>query len=90
MVSALSGEHPGTVTPLLAGGTQIAEGGNLENWAITQPGSAVHMINGGGDGACYPLDPGALPTTFEAFVARNAPDNEAVRTPLSSVLDEAE
>jgi hypothetical protein len=36
--------------------------GGLENWAITEQGSEM---------VC-PLDPGALPTTRKAFVARNA------------------
>jgi hypothetical protein len=56
----------GTNIPVLAGGLQIAEGESLENWAITEQGSET----------VYPIDPGALPTTFEAFVARNAPDTE--------------
>ncbi|USU21342.1 hypothetical protein [Paraburkholderia fungorum] len=56
----------GTNLPLLAGGLQIAEGESLENWAIIQPGCVSDTV--------YPLDPGALPTTFEAFVARNGPE----------------
>lgn len=62
--SALAGPIPGSNIPVLAGGTQIDEGESLENWAITEQGSEM----------VYPLDPGALPTTFEAFVARNAPE----------------
>jgi hypothetical protein len=56
----------GTNIPVLAGGLQIAEGESLENWAIIQPGCVSDTV--------YPLDPSALPTTFEAFVARNAPE----------------
>ena len=58
----------GSNIPVLAGGTQIAEGESLENWAISERGTVSETF--------YPLDPGALPTTFEAFVARNAPDTE--------------
>jgi hypothetical protein len=52
----------GTNIPVLAGGTQIGTNESLENWAITEQGSEM---------VC-PLDPGALPTTRKAFVARNA------------------
>ncbi|MFM0010980.1 hypothetical protein [Paraburkholderia sediminicola] len=62
----------GTNLPLLAGGLQIAEGESLENWALC---GYEELQDGGRNRATvYPLDPGALPTKWEAFVARNAPD----------------
>ncbi|MFM0261559.1 hypothetical protein [Paraburkholderia sediminicola] len=58
-----------TTIPVLLGGLQIAEGESMENWALTLEANHPKFAT-----IVFPLDSGALPTTFEAFVARNAPE----------------